>query len=104
LTICKKDISSYYLFSTIEKALQQEFEWAAHLGLSSIMLPVPNPPFENYARFTHRYLLRCTYLQMWIRIPLSVVCILFFIFNFFFEFFLTDLISEPCRRHLAVVE
>lgn len=54
----------------------QEITWAAHLGLSAVMLPPPAgvtpASYAHYAHFINEVSLRLGSMQLWLRIPLSL--------------------------------
>ena len=51
----------------------QEITWAAHLGLSAVLLPPPSAEsYAHYAHFINEASLRLSSMQLWLRIPLSV--------------------------------
>jgi protein arginine N-methyltransferase 5 len=53
-----------------EAAFKQEIAWAAHLGLSAVIIPPPREPAVNYARCVARALAGLHYLRLLVRIPL----------------------------------
>jgi protein arginine N-methyltransferase 5 len=55
-----------------EAALQQEIAWAAHLGLSGLLLPPPRELAVNFARCVARALAGLHYLRLLVRLPLVV--------------------------------
>ncbi|CAI2170057.1 20379_t:CDS:10 [Funneliformis geosporum] len=55
------DTSNHQIRTNSEIALNQQFSWAAHLGLNAILVPTPTNSFLNYARSLNR---------IWMRIPI----------------------------------
>eukprot|EP00163_Fabomonas_tropica_P020056 TRINITY_DN3524_c0_g1_i1.p1 TRINITY_DN3524_c0_g1~~TRINITY_DN3524_c0_g1_i1.p1 ORF type:complete len:618 (+),score=110.21 TRINITY_DN3524_c0_g1_i1:228-2081(+) len=55
-----------------EKVFEQELMWASHLSLPAVLLPTPLPSsLAPYAQCVHNALLRHTFLQAWLRVPLT---------------------------------
>ncbi|KAG9296063.1 hypothetical protein G9A89_011915 [Geosiphon pyriformis] len=54
-----------------EIALKQELAWAAHLGLSTVLIPYPSQSCFNYARSIHTILAGFTYTNILMRVPLT---------------------------------
>lgn len=52
-----------------EAAFRQEIAWAAHLGLSGVLLPPPAPECANYARLLEWAALSTQHLQFLVRVP-----------------------------------
>ncbi|KAF2077146.1 hypothetical protein CYY_001531 [Polysphondylium violaceum] len=53
------------------KVFKQEVSWAAHLSLSSIIIPPPTCPLSpNYAHVVNQTLKSLMFMKVWVRIPL----------------------------------
>ena len=55
---------------TSEKALRQEFAWAAHLGLQALVFQIPSLRSPNFASILQHLCATSTYQQLWVKIPL----------------------------------
>ena len=52
-----------------EEAFKAEIAWAAHLGLSAVLLPPPAPGSANYARMLQWACLSTQHIKFYIRLP-----------------------------------
>jgi len=54
------------------KQFKQEVSWAAHLSLSSIIVPSPTGPLcPNYAHIINQSLKSLMFMKIWVRVPLT---------------------------------
>ena len=54
-----------------EEAFKEEVAWAAHLGLSALLLPPPSPECTNYARLVQWACLSSQHMKLLIRVPIA---------------------------------
>ena len=57
---------------TSEKALRQEFAWAAHLGLQALVFQIPSLRSPNFASILQHLCATSSYQQLWVKIPLML--------------------------------
>ena len=55
---------------TSERALRQEFAWAAHLGLQALVFQMPCLRSPNFASILQHLCATASYQQLWVKIPL----------------------------------
>ena len=54
-----------------EEAFKQEVAWAAHLGLSALMLPPPTPDCPNYVRLVQWACASTQHMKFLVRVPIA---------------------------------
>ena len=54
-----------------ERAFKQELAWASHLSVPAVMIPTPTKNCCNLSRCLNQALLQATYLQIWVKVPLT---------------------------------
>ena len=54
-----------------ERAFKQELAWASHLSVPAVMIPTPSKNCCNLSRCLNQALLQATYLQIWVKVPLT---------------------------------
>jgi len=67
------DSPEEWVRNNADKALKQEVSWASHLGLSAVLLPPPPANVSNYARALSSTLKSAGYVQIWVRVPMTVL-------------------------------
>lgn len=67
--ICMCVVGVRYCFILIA-AVEQEWDWASHLGVQAALFPTPNAKHNNYARFLNQICHESSHLLLWIRIPI----------------------------------
>ena len=52
-----------------EKIVNQEFQWASHLGLQAVIFPIPSARCPNYCRTIRHFCDDSCHQQIWVRLP-----------------------------------